>query len=114
MTALPRSPVWYGLSPVGDHCAIGRRAIVGSACHPAAVHHQVFTGDEARLVRRQEQRGAGDILRAAEPRQWRAAVAIVDPARLDRAAALAGEDFARRDGVADDVVSAVVGGDLAR
>src|SRR5690349_11399128 len=83
-----------------------------SARHPAAVHHQVLAGDETRLVRRQEEGGIGDILRSAEPRQRRAAVAVVDPARLYRAAALAGEDFARRHRVADDVVLAVVGGDL--
>src|SRR5262249_58500783 len=46
--------------------------------------------------------------------QRRAAVAVVDPARLDGAATLAGEDFARRYGVADDAVPAVISGDLTR
>src|SRR5215475_12951843 len=75
-----------------------------SARHPPAVDHQVLPGDEGRFIRGKEERGVGDVFRAAEPGQRRAAVAVAYPARLDGAAALAGEDFAGRHGVADDAV----------
>src|SRR5262245_53079413 len=104
MAALPRMALIGQCLPVGLWAATTNPTVRVSACHPAAIDHQVLAGDERRLVGGEEQRGIGDILRTAEPRQRRAAVAVVDPARLDGAAALAGEDLPRRDGIADDRV----------
>src|SRR2546430_12284367 len=85
-----------------------------SARQPAAVDDEIRTRDEARAVARQEHRRVGDIRRPPEPRPGRALALILQPRRVLRQSACAGDDLAWRDAVADDQVLGVVDGNLSR
>ncbi len=58
--------------------------------HPAAIHQQVVTCDIGCVVGGEVQCGARHVLRPAKPRPGCAGVAVVDPARIDGTAGLAG------------------------
>src|SRR5579862_9977177 len=83
-----------------------------SACHPAAVDHQVDAGDIGCEIAGEEQRGVGHVLRPAEARPRRAPARVVEHGGVG-IIGLAGDDLARRHGVADDEILGVVDRDLA-
>lgn len=85
--------------------------------HPAAVDHEVFTGNEGGILTGKEQGGRCDILRQTQPRPRRAGlghrklVGARDgaPHSGHGTAGSAAQDLARRHRIADDAVFGIVG-----